>query len=75
MLRCMSYYEVCEGSPHRLSAHFLCSASKGDHIGDLRGTIIGIIKGDTRSLDYSSYTPQMHAPLDGLPNKVLEFPI
>ena len=29
---------------------------KGGFIGDYRGNIIGAIKGDTRSLDYSSYS-------------------
>ena len=29
---------------------------KGDYIGDYIGNTIGVIKEDTRSLDYSSYT-------------------
>ena len=28
---------------------------KGGYMGDYIGTTIGVIKGDTRSLDYSSY--------------------
>ena len=28
--------------------------SKGRYIGDYKGTILGVIQGDTRGLDYSS---------------------
>ena len=33
---------------------------KGGYIGDFIGTIIGLTKGDTRSLDKSSYTYPEH---------------
>ena len=36
---------------------------KGDYGGVIEGIIMGVTKGDTRSLDYSSYSPCPHAPL------------
>ena len=30
---------------------------KGGYIGDYIGTTVGVIKGDTRSLDYNTYNP------------------
>ena len=38
----------------------------GGYIGDYIGTTIGVIKGDTRSLDYSSYGGWAHLAPDEL---------
>ena len=32
------------------------NSSKGAYLGDYIGTTTGVIKGDTRSLDYNSYS-------------------
>ena len=37
--------------------YYSLNSLKGGYIGDDIGTTIGIIKGDTRSLDYGSYVP------------------
>ena len=46
-----------EGNPSVWETHMSYSLTslKGGYIGDYMGTSIGVIKGDTRSLDYSSY--------------------
>ena len=36
---------------------------KGINIGDYIGTTIGVVKGDTRSLDYSSYEVYFPLPI------------
>ena len=36
---------------------------KGDYTGIVQGTTIGVIKGDTRSLDYSSYVQPLVSSL------------
>ena len=43
-----------EALPNPYMSHSLNSLKEG-YIGDYLGTTIGLIKGDTRSLDYSSY--------------------
>ena len=45
---------------------------KGEYIGDYIGTTIGVIKGDTRSLDYGSFGywskfPIIRGPIFGFP--------
>ena len=48
---------------HRLEvlspSHMSCSLNslKGDNLRDILGTTIGVVKGDTESLDYSSHKP------------------
>ena len=37
--------------------YYSLNASKGVDLGDYIGTTIGASKGDTRSVDYSSYNP------------------
>ena len=41
-------------APFRIMTHMSCSLDSLK--GVMQGTIIGAIKGDTRSLDYSSYS-------------------
>ena len=45
---------------HLYMSHSLNSL-KGVYIGIIYGTTIGVIKGDTRSLDYSSYLYALNA--------------
>ena len=38
---------------------------KGGYLGNIWGSIIGVIKGDTRSLDYSSYSDPLLIRAEG----------
>ena len=42
--------------------YYSLNSLKGVIWGIISGTTIGDIKGDTRSLDYSSYNPHIYAP-------------
>ena len=57
---CWGPHHEGQGASHQLS-HSLNSL-KGDYIGEYMGTNIGVIKGDTRSLDSGSTEKQICHP-------------
>ena len=51
----LSYSRDCYGVSEGLPMHHNLHPLKGAIWGIIQGTIVGLIKGDTRSLDYGSY--------------------